>query len=93
MLPKYTIEYISNLVKGEISHCSTDDPVACEQYLKDMLDRGERVFTIKHEGLDLPKVEQDRLVRNAAAMLASERICASLDIKPEEEKYRFGFTA
>jgi methyltransferase-like protein len=93
MIPKYTIEYISHHVKAEISHCSTDDPVACEQYLKEMLDRRERIFVIKHEGVDLPKHESDRMIRTAAAMLASERICASLNLKPDEEKYRFGFTA
>ena len=32
-------------------------------------------------------------VLTGAAMLASQRICLALGIKPEEEKYRFGFAA
>jgi hypothetical protein len=33
------------------------------------------------------------MVKTAAGMLASKHICASLGIKAEEEKFRFGFTA
>jgi hypothetical protein len=35
----------------------------------------------------------DRVVKTASGMLAAKHLCASLRIKPEEEKYRFGFTA
>jgi hypothetical protein len=43
--------------------------------------------------VDLPKPEFDRVVKTAAGMLASKHVCASLGINPEEERYRFGFTA
>ena len=51
------------------------------------------IRAIKHEGEDLSKHEFDRIVKTAAGMLASKHICASLGIKAEEEKFRFGFTA
>jgi hypothetical protein len=33
------------------------------------------------------------MIKTAAGMMASKRICASLGLKPDEEHYRFGFTA
>jgi hypothetical protein len=94
MIPKYTVEYTTKFRKhAQTNHYSTDDPVACEQFVEELLERGFPIRGIKHEGLDLPKHEFDRIVKTAAGMLASNRICASLGIKPEEEKYRFGFAA
>lgn len=94
MIPKYTIEYTAQFRKHtHPSHHSTDDPVSCEEFVEELLERGFAIRAIKHEGLELPKKESDRIVKTAAGMLASKRICASLGIKPEEEKYRFGFTA
>lgn len=78
---------------GQPNHYSTDDPVACEEFVEELLERGLKVRNIKHEGLDLPQPDFDKVVKTAAGMLASKRICASLGIKPEEEKYRFGFAA
>jgi len=94
MIPKYTIEY-SALFKNcaQTSHYSTDDPVAFEEFVEELLERGFRIRTIKHEGLDLPAHDFDKIIKTAAGMLASKRICASLGIKPEEEHYRFGFAA
>ncbi len=94
MIPKYTIQYTTQFSKhAQPSHYSTDDPVVCEQFVEELLERGLSLPAIKHEGLDLPKNEFDRLLKNAAGMLASKHICASLHIKPEEEKFRFGFIA
>jgi len=94
MLPKYTVEYDARFRKQtQPHHYSTDDPVACEEFVEELLERGFFIRAIKHEGLDLAKHEFDRVVKNAAGMLASKHVCASLGIKPEEEKYRFGFTA
>ena len=94
MLPKYTVEYTTQFRKhAQPSHYSTDDPVACEQFVEELLERGFGIRAIKHEGVELPKPEFDRIVKTAAGMLASKRICASLGIKAEEEKYRFGFAA
>jgi hypothetical protein len=92
MIPKYTIEYTARTRdSGPARHYGTDDPVACEGLIKELLEDGFRIVGIKHEGLDLPRAEFDRLVKTAAAMGAAERICSSLGIKAEEEKYRFGF--
>ena len=94
MIPKYTIEYTAQFKRhAQPSHHSTDDPVACEEFVEELLERGFSIRAIKHEGLELPKNEFDRVVKTAAGMLASKHICASLGIKAEEEKYRFGFTA
>ena len=94
MLPKYTIEYTAQFRRhAHPSHYSTDDPVACEEFVEELLERGFAIRAIKHEGLDLPKRDFDRMVKTAASMLASRHICASLAIKPEEEKFRFGITA
>jgi hypothetical protein len=94
MLPKYTVEYTTQFRRhSQTNHFSTDDPVACEEFVEELLERGFAIRAIKHEGLDLPKREFDRVIKTAAGLLASKRICASLGIKADEEKYRFGFTA
>lgn len=94
MIPKYTIEYaIQFRSHAPVYHYSTDDPVACEEFVEELLERQFRIVAIKHEGVALERVEFDRVVKNAASMLASRHICASLHIKPEEERFRFGFAA
>lgn len=94
MLAKYTIEYTTPFRKhANTNHHSTDDPVACEEFVEELLERGFAIRAIKHEGVDLPGNEFDRIVKTAAGMLASKHVCASLGIKAEEEKFRFGFTA
>jgi hypothetical protein len=94
MIPKYTIEYATQFKRHAVtSHYSSDDPIACEEFLEELLSRGLKIKGIKHEGVDLPKHDFDRMIKTAAGMLASRNICASLDIKAEEEKYRFGFAA
>jgi hypothetical protein len=94
MLPKYTVEYTTQFRKhAQVSHYSTDDPVSCGEFVEELLERQFPIRAIKHDGLDLSKHEFDRMVKNAASMLASKHLCTSLGIKPEEEKYRFGFTA
>ena len=94
MIPKYTVEYAAKFRRhAQANHYSTDDPVACEEFVEELLERGFAVRAIKHEGVELPKNEFDRIVKTAAGMLASRHICASLGIKAEEEKFRFGFTA
>ena len=92
MLPKSTVEYTAQFKKhAQTNHYSTDDPVACEEFVEELLDRSFAIRAIKHEGLELSKKDFDRIVKTAAGMLASKRICASLGIKAEEEKFRFGF--
>ena len=94
MIPKYTIDYSAQLKKhAPINAYSSDDPVACEEFVEELLEHGFKIKAIKHEGVELPKQDFDKLIKTAAGMLASRHICASLGIKPEEEHYRFGFAA
>ncbi len=94
MIPKYTVEYsIEFKSHAPVQHYSTDDPVACEEFVEELLERQFRILAIKHEGVSLSRAEFDRMIKSAASMLASRHICASLQIKPEEERFRFGFAA
>ena len=92
MLPKYTVEYVPPFARPPpFFHYSTDDPVTCEEFVEELLDRGFKIAAIKHEGLDMPKQDFDRMIKIAASTMASKYICASLALKPDEVKYRFGF--
>jgi len=94
MLPKYTIEYTTHFRKhAQLNHFSTDDPVTCEEFVEELLERGFVIRAIRHEGVDLAGHEFDRIIKVAGSMLAAKHICASLGIKPEEERHRFGFSA
>ncbi len=94
MLPKYTVEYtMQSPRRAHANHYATDDPVACQEFVEELLERGSAIRTIKHEGMELPRHDFDRIVKTAAGMLASKHLCASLGIKPDEERFRFGFTA
>ena len=94
MIPKYTIEYKLSLREGvHPAHFGTDDPVACEEFLLELLERGLKLCAIKHEGVDLSKHDFDVMVKRAACMMAAKHLCASLNINAEEEKYRFGLAA
>ena len=67
MIPKYTIEFATNLKKhAHTGHHSTDDPVECEAILEDLLDRGFAIRAVKHEGVDLPQAQFDKMIRAAA---------------------------
>ena len=93
MLPKYTVEYsLTRRNRPGVSHYGTDDPVACEEFVSEILDRGLCLRGIKHEGVDLPGEEFDRFVKTAAGIMAARRVCTSLHIKPEEEHFRFNFS-
>ena len=68
MLPKYTVEYVPRVPKHSPTiHYSTDDPIACEEFVEELLSGGFRIEAIKHEGLDLPKQDFDRMIKTAAA--------------------------
>lgn len=96
MLTKYSIEYslcFRRHSPPEHHHFYTDDPIACEEFIQDLLERGMGIHAIKHEGVDLPPHDFDRMVKVAASGLAARHICTSLHIKPEEERHRFGFSS
>jgi hypothetical protein len=94
MLAKYHIEYAMHLGRNaHVNHYQTDDPVAAEEFLVHLLEHGYRFHALRHEGVELPRAESDKMLKTAADVLASRHLCASLGIKPEEEHFRFGFTA
>jgi hypothetical protein len=96
MLAKFSIEYSASARHHSPpphEHHYTDDPLACEQFLQDLLVNGMAIHAIRHEGQELPRGDFDRMVKVAAAGIASRLICTSLDIKPDEERFRFGFAA
>ena len=94
MIPKYTVEYgIQFRRHAQTNHYSTDDPVACEEFLVELLERGFQIRNLKHEGMPLSKADFDKMLKTAAGMLASKHLCASLGLKTEEERFRFGFAA
>ncbi len=92
MLPKYMIEYSPSFKRNvPAAHYASDDPVACEEFLAELLERGFRINTIRHEGLELPRPAFDKMVKTAGSMVASKCIRTALGISAEEEHYRFGF--
>jgi len=94
MIPKYSVEYkISFRKHDHPAHYGTDDPVACEEFLGELLERSYKILAIKHEGIDLSSHDFDKMIKAAACTMAARHVCSSLGIKPEEEKYRFGLAA
>ena len=94
MLAKYHIEYTVRLGRhDQMHHIKTDDPVACEEYLVELLERGFHIRAIMHDGVELLKKDSDKMIKTAASLLAARKICQSLNIKSEEERFRFGFSA
>lgn len=94
MMPKYNIEYAIHFKRHpEVYHYRSDDPVACEEFLEELLERGYRITAIRHDGMDVSKSDFDKMIKTAAGMLAAKSICSSLGISHEEEHYRFGFAA
>ena len=96
MLKPYTVEYSLQFRKHsppEHHQYYADDVVAVENFVQDLLARGMGLHAIKHEGGDVPSVEFDRIVRIAASEVAAKLICASLHIKADEERQRFGFAS
>lgn len=94
MIAKYNIEFATPFRKGaHINHYQTDDPVTAEQFLAELLERGFKIREIKHDGVALSQPDFNKMVKTAANIMVSQHLCASLDIKPDEERFRFGFAA
>ena len=92
MLAKYKIEYaIAFHGHEQAHHYTTDDPVACEEFLSELLERGFKIKEVLHQGAALPKSDFDKLVKTASGILATKHICKSLDIDRAEAHYRFAF--
>ena len=91
MLSKYKVTYdIDPHGKMPASHFTTDDPIACEAFLTDLLDRKLHIREIAHEGVALPPKQSDEMLRSAVLQLASHHVCASLKISSDEAHVRFG---
>ena len=71
MLAKYKIEYTVpfNGHQTTTHHQLTNDPVACEQLLAEVLDRGFTIKAISHEGVELARSEADKMIKTAANIL------------------------
>lgn len=96
MLKKYTVEYSLQFRKHsppQHHEYYADEVVEVEEFIQELLARGMGLHAIKHDGADVPKPEFDRIVKIAAAEVAAKLICASLHIKADEERQRFGFAA
>jgi hypothetical protein len=96
MLKKYTVEYSQQFRKHhppEHHSYFTDDPIACEEFIEELFERGMGLHAIKHEGADLPEVDFDRMVEIPASEAAAKLSYNSLNIKADELRHRFGFVA
>ena len=94
MIATYSVEYGQQFRHDvQVSHYFTDDPIVCEDFIAQLLDRGLQIRAIRHNGVDVARPEFDRLVKIAASKMASDRICRSLGIRIDEEHFRFGFSS
>lgn len=94
MIAKYKIEYGIKFHGHTQNHYYlTNDPVACEQFLSELLERGFHLGGIYHEGVELQKTESDKMIKTAAGMMATRHLCASLGIDTIEAHHRFGSPA
>jgi hypothetical protein len=96
MLKLYTVEYSFQFRKHSPPphhEFYADDVVEVENFIQDLLATGMGIHAIKNEGADVPKAEFDRIIKVAASEVAAKLICASLHIKSDEERFRFGFAA
>lgn len=94
MMAKYKIDYAVPFHRhDQPHHYLSDDPVACEEFLAGLLERGFKITGILHEGVALPKVDFDRMIKTAAGLLTTKQICRSLDLDTAEAHHRFGSPA
>jgi hypothetical protein len=90
----YDIEYSTGR-RGEISreHFETDDPIACENFLVNLLEKKSKIHRICHNGTELSPQAFDRMIKSAAGMMAQEHVCESLGCDSVDAHYRFGVPA
>jgi len=91
MLAKYKIEYAVPFSRHDQPHQHvTQEPVACEEFLSELLEHGFKIHAVLHEGVALPAPEFDSMIKKAAGLLAARRICRSLGIDLGDAFHRFG---
>jgi hypothetical protein len=94
MIAKYDIEYtVFPEHNTKVSSHRTDDPVAAEEFLMHLLVSGARIHSIKHEGVTLESLQQDRMLRTAAERLCTHLLSRAVHIDSAESRHRFGFAA
>lgn len=94
MLAKYKVEYSVPFTRhAEHLHYLTNDPVACEEFLTELLEKKFKIRSVFHEGVELSRVDFDRMIKTAAGLLATKHICTALGIDSTEARHRFGSPA
>lgn len=94
MLHKFTIEFTRHPHSTEPAGTHrTDDPIEAEEYLMQLLHARSRILSIKHEGVELPRPQFDRMLKVATERLSSEMLAHALDIDTAEVRHRFGLAA
>ena len=68
-------------------------PSSVRNFSPNSLRRGYKISSMLHEGVALPGVDFDRMVKTAAGILTSRHICRSLGIDSAEAHHRFGSPA
>lgn len=92
MLNKIIIEYsVTHRPSADVRTHRTDDSIEAEDFLMQLLTCGAKIRTIKHEGVEMPRPQFDRMLKVASERLAAQRLHDSLEIDSAEIKHRFGF--
>lgn len=94
MLAKYRIVFdVDPHHRAAPAQFTTDDPVAAEAFVADLIERRQRIREILHEGVALAGKEFDHLVKLGAQMVASRHLQATFGISGAEVNARFGLPA
>jgi len=94
MLHKFTIAYTRHPRSTEPSGVHrTDDPIEAEEYLMQLLHARSRILSIRHEGVDMPQAQFDRMLKVASERPSSEMLEHALDIDSAEVRHRFHLAA
>lgn len=89
----YEIEYSSGRRDEQIRRHISDDPITCENFLVELLEKGRKIHAIYHGGKPVSQGMFDRMVKSAAGMLAQNHVCKSIGCDSVEAHYRFGVPA
>jgi len=82
MLAKYSVEFTISFRRHQITqHYRTDDPIALEEFIVELLEKGYRVEKVLHEGIPLPQHEADKIIKIAATLLAAKHLRLSLGME------------
>jgi hypothetical protein len=91
MLAKYSVEFNISFRRHQITHhFRTDDPVALEEFIVELLEKGYRVEKVLREGIALSQHDADKILKTAATLLAAKHLQHSLGIDEAETRHRFG---